>query len=231
MKTIGLIGGMSWESTLEYYRIINETIKEKLNKLHSAKIIMYSVDFEEIELLQHKGKWDELGKIMAEIAKTLERAGADFIVICTNTMHKVAEEVEKSVRIPLLHIVDVTAEKIKAQGLKKVALLGTKFTMEDNFYRDRLKKHGIEAIIPEEEERQIVHDVIFKELCLGEIKESSKEKFKKIIDNLAKKGAEGVILGCTEIPLLIKQEDVGLPIFDTTEIHAKAAVERAIQRS
>lgn len=231
MKTIGLIGGMSWESTLEYYRIINETIKEKLNKLHSAKIIMYSVDFEEIELLQHKGKWDELGKIMAEIAKTLERAGADFIVICTNTMHKVAQEVEKSVRIPLLHIVDVTAEKIKAQGLKKVALLGTKFTMEDNFYRDRLKKHGIEAIIPEEEERQIVHDVIFKELCLGEIKESSKEKFKKIIDNLAKKGAEGVILGCTEIPLLIKQEDVGLPIFDTTEIHAKAAVERAIQRS
>lgn len=231
MKTIGLIGGMSWESTLEYYRIINETIKEKLNKLHSAKIIMYSVDFEEIELLQHKGKWDELGKIMAEIAKTLERAGADFIVICTNTMHKVAQEVEKSVRIPLLHIVDVTAEKIKAQGLKKVALLGTKFTMEDNFYRDRLKKHGIEAIIPEEEERQIVHDVIFKELCLGEIKESSKEKFKKIIDNLAKKGAEGVILGCTEIPLLIKQEDVELPIFDTTEIHAKAAVERAIQRS
>lgn len=228
MKTIGLIGGMSWESTLEYYRIINETVKEKLNKLHSAKIIMYSVDFEEIELLQHKGKWDELTSLMIEIAQRLEKAGADFIVICTNTMHKVAEDVEKSVEIPLLHIVDVTAEKIKAKGINKVGLLGTRFTMEDNFYRDRLRKHGIEAIIPSEKEREIVHSVIYNELCLGVIKESSREKFKEIIKNLAKRGAEGVILGCTEIPLLIKQEDVDLPLFDTTEIHAKASVDFAL---
>lgn len=229
MKTIGLIGGMSWESTLEYYRIINETVKEKLNKLHSAKIIMYSVDFEEIELLQHKGKWDELTSLMIEIAQRLEKAGADFIVICTNTMHKVAEDVEKSVEIPLLHIVDVTAEKIKAKGINKVGLLGTRFTMEDNFYRDRLRKHGIEAIIPSEKEREIVHSVIYNELCLGVIKESSREKFKEIIKNLAKRGAEGVILGCTEIPLLIKQEDVDLPLFDTTEIHAKASVDFALR--
>jgi len=228
MKTIGLIGGMSWESTLEYYRIINETIKEKLNKLHSAKIIMYSVDFEEIELLQHKGKWDELTSLMIEIAQRLEKAGADFIVICTNTMHKVAEDVEKSVEIPLLHIVDVTAEKIKAKGINKVGLLGTRFTMEDNFYRDRLRKHGIEAIIPSEKEREIVHSVIYNELCLGVIKESSREKFKEIIKNLAKRGAEGVILGCTEIPLLIKQGDIDLPLFDTTEIHAKASVDFAL---
>ncbi len=228
MKTIGLIGGMSWESTLEYYRIINETVKEKLNKLHSAKIIMYSVDFEEIELLQHKGKWDELTSLMIEIAQRLEKAGADFIVICTNTMHKVAEDVEKSVEIPLLHIVDVTAEKIKAKGINKVGLLGTRFTMEDNFYRDRLRKHGIEAIIPSEKEREIVHSVIYNELCLGVIKESSREKFKEIIKNLAKRGAEGVILGCTEIPLLIKQGDLDLPLFDTTEIHAKASVDFAL---
>jgi len=228
MKTIGLVGGMSWESTLEYYRIINETVKEKLNKLHSAKIIMYSVDFEEIELLQHKGKWDELTSLMIEIAQRLEKAGADFIVICTNTMHKVAEDVEKSVEIPLLHIVDVTAEKIKAKGINKVGLLGTRFTMEDNFYRDRLRKHGIEAIIPSEKEREIVHSVIYNELCLGVIKESSREKFKEIIKNLAKRGAEGVILGCTEIPLLIKQGDVDLPLFDTAEIHAKASVDFAL---
>ena len=228
MKTIGLVGGMSWESTLEYYRIINETVKEKLNKLHSAKIIMYSVDFEEIELLQHKGKWDELTSLMIEIAQRLEKAGADFIVICTNTMHKVAEDVEKSVEIPLLHIVDVTAEKIKAKGINKVGLLGTRFTMEDNFYRDRLRKHGIEAIIPSEKEREIVHSVIYNELCLGVIKESSREKFKEIIKNLAKRGAEGVILGCTEIPLLVKQGDVDLPLFDTTEIHAKASVDFAL---
>jgi len=228
MKTIGLVGGMSWESTLEYYRIINETVKEKLNKLHSAKIIMYSVDFEEIELLQHKGKWDELTSLMIEIAQRLEKAGADFIVICTNTMHKVAEDMEKSVEIPLLHIVDVTAEKIKAKGINKVGLLGTRFTMEDNFYRDRLRKHGIKAIIPSEKEREMIHSIIYNELCLGVIKESSREKFKKIIKNLAKRGAEGVILGCTEIPLLIKQEDVDLPLFDTTEIHAKASVDFAL---
>jgi aspartate racemase len=229
MKTMGLIGGMSWESTLEYYRIINETVKEKLGGLHSAKCIIYSVDFEEVEKLQHEGKWNELSEMMIDAALRLERAGADFVIICTNTMHKVAEEVQENIDIPLLHIADATAEKIKEKGLKKVGLLGTKFTMEEDFYRKRLKeKHGIDVVIPEEDEREIVHRTIYDELCQGIIKHESKEGFKKIIENLVSKGAEGVILGCTEIPLLIKQEDVEIPIFDTTAIHAKAAVEFAL---
>jgi len=229
MKTIGLIGGMSWESSLEYYRIINETVKEKLGGFHSAKSVMYSVDFEEVEKLQHQGKWDEATELMIDAAQKIERAGADFIVICTNTMHKMAEKVQNSIKIPLLHIADVTAEKIKAQRLKKVALLGTKFTMEEEFYKGRLlKKHGLEVIIPNEEERQIIHDILYDELCLGEIKKLSKDKFKKIIDNLVVRGAEGIILGCTEIPLLINQEDYEIPLFDTTTIHAKSAVEHAL---
>ena len=232
MKTIGLIGGMSWESSAEYYRIINETMKEKLGGLHSAKCIMYSVDFEEIEKLQHAGKWKEATEVMIDAARRVEKGGADFIVICTNTMHKMADEVQSSITIPLLHIADATAEKIRSKGLKKVGLLGTKFTMEEDFYKGRLSNtFGLDVIIPEEDEREIVHDIIYKELCLGEIKKSSKKKFKKIIENLVSRGAEGIILGCTEIPLLIKQEDCSVPLFDTTEIHARSAVELSLARS
>jgi len=230
MKKIGLIGGMSWESSLEYYRIINENVKQKLGGLHSAECIMYSVDFDEIEKLQHQGKWEELTKIMIDCAQRLERAGANLVIICTNTMHKMAEDVESSINIPLLHIADATAEKIKERGFRGVGLLGTKFTMEEDFYKGRLiKKHGIEVIIPNSEDMQIVHDIIYNELCLGEIKEASKEQYKKIIINLAEKGAEGVILGCTEIPMLIKQKDVEIPLFDTTKIHAEFAVDYAIK--
>jgi len=231
MKTIGLIGGMSWESSAEYYRIINETVKEKLGGLHSAKCIMYSVDFEEIEKLQHEGKWKEATELMIDAAKRIEKGGADFVVICTNTMHKMADEVQSNINIPLLHIADAAAEKIMSKGLKKVGLLGTKFTMEEDFYKGRLSnKFGLDVTIPEEDEREIVHNIIYKELCLGEIKESSKEKFKKIIENLVSGGAEGIILGCTEIPLLIKQEDCPVPLFDTTKIHAQSAVELALKK-
>lgn len=230
MKKIGLIGGMSWESSLEYYRIINETVKQKLGGLHSAECVMYSVDFDEIEKLQHQGKWEDLTKIMIDCAQRLEKAGANVIIICTNTMHKMAGEVESSINIPLLHIADATAEKIKKKGFKKVGLLGTKFTMEADFYKGRLiEKYGLEVIIPNSEDTQIVHDIIYNELCLGEIKEASKEQYKRIIKDLAKKGAEGVILGCTEIPMLIKQKDVEIPLFDTTKIHAEFAVDYAIK--
>lgn len=230
MKTIGLIGGMSWESSLEYYRIINETVKEKLGGLHSARSIMYSVDFEEIEELQHKAKWDEATELMIDAAQRIEKGGADFVIICTNTMHKMADEVQKSIKVPFLHIADATAEKIKEQGLKRVGLLGTRFTMEEDFYKGRLgEKHGIEVIIPDKGERLIVHDIIYKELCLGEIRDLSKEKFKKIIKNLTANGAEGIVLGCTEIPLLVKQEDCEVPLFDTTRIHARFAVEYALR--
>jgi len=216
---------MSWESSAEYYRIINEKIKEKLGGLHSVKSLMYSVDFEEIERLQHQGKWQELTEIMIDAAKKLEDGGADFIVICTNTMHKMVDEIQKNVKIPLLHIADATAEKIKNKGIKKVGLLGTKFTMEEDFYKGRLiDKYNLQVLIPNKDERQIVHDVIYKELCLGIVNLKSKEKFIEIIKNLVLNGAEAVILGCTEIPLLIKQDDVKIPIFDTTRIHAEAAV-------
>ena len=229
MKTIGLIGGMSWESSLEYYRILNEKVKEKLGSLHSAKCILFSVDFNEIAELQHKDKWDELTKIMIDAAQSVEKAGADMVLICTNTMHKMAEDVQKSINIPLLHIVDATAEAIKKQNLKKVALLGTKFTMKQDFYKGRLKeKHNIDVVIPEENEMELVHKIIYNELCFGDIKTSSKKEYVKIIENLIKQGAEGVILGCTEIPLLIKQNDVSIPVFDTTTIHAESAVINAI---
>jgi len=230
MKTIGLIGGMSWESSLEYYKIINETVKEKLGGLHSAKSLMYSVDFEEIEKLQHEGNWNKLTEIMIEAAKNLEKGGADFVIICTNTMHKMADEVQENIQIPLLHMADLTGENIQKKGIKKIGLLGTKFTMEEDFYKGRLiNNFGMEVLIPNKEERQIVHDVIYNELCLGKIKTSSKEKYIKIINNLVKNGAEGIILGCTEIPLLIKQEDVEISLFDTTTIHAKSAVEYALK--
>lgn len=230
MKKIGLIGGMSWESSLEYYRIINETIKQKLGGLHSAKCILYSVDFAETNTLQHEGKWKDLTELMIEAAQKLEKAGAEFIVICTNTMHKTAGDIQNNVNIPILHIADATAEKILSKGLRKVGLLGTKFTMEEDFYKRRLKERfDIEVIIPDSNEREIIHNIIYNELCLGILKHSSKERFQKVIKNLAANGAEGVILGCTEIPLLIKEEDVDIPLFDTTNIHAKSAVEFALK--
>jgi len=229
MKTIGLIGGMSWESSSEYYKIINETVKERLGGLNSAKCIMYSVDFEEIASLQHQGEWEELTRLMIRFAQQLERAGADFIVICTNTMHKMAREVQDNINIPLLHIADATAERIKEQGLRKPGLLGTKFTMEEDFYKKRLKeKYNLDVMIPSNTDREIIDSVIYNELCLGILKQSSKEKFKDIIRRLVSNGADGLILGCTEIPLLISQKDVEVPLFDTTAIHSKAAVEFAL---
>jgi aspartate racemase len=229
MKTIGLIGGMSWESSLEYYRIINDTVREKLGGLRSAKIVMYSFDFEDVAKLQREGRWGETTELIIEAAQRLEKAGAELLLICTNTMHIVADEVQKNVKVPLLHIADATAEQIKTEGLKRVGLLGTRFTMEKDFYKGRLvKKHGLEVIIPSEHERQIVHDIIYNELCRGEIKESSRGQFCKIIRNLVNNSSEGVILGCTEICLLVRQQDVQVPLFDTTSIHATSAALSAI---
>ena len=229
MKTIGLIGGMSWESTVEYYKIINQSVNLKLGGVHSCECLMYSFDFAVIERLQHSGKWDELTGLMISAAKRLETAGAKIILICTNTMHKMADEVEKNINVFLVHIADATGEAIKKMGIKKVGLLGTKFTMEQDFYKKRIEeKFKIEVIIPENGERQIVHDIIYKELVIGKNLEVSKQKYVKIINNLKSNGAEGVILGCTEIPLLVKQDDCDLAIFDTTTIHAKAAVDLAL---
>ncbi|MCD6115492.1 aspartate/glutamate racemase family protein [bacterium] len=229
MKTIGMIGGMSWESTLTYYQLINEGIKKSMGGLHSAKICLYSVDFDEIEKLQHKGDWKEAAKVLSDAAVKIEACGADFLVICTNTMHKLAPEIESSISIPVLHIADATGEQLKKDRVTKAGLLGTMFTMEQDFYRERLKqKHGIEVLVPKEQDRDIVHKVIYKELCLGSIVESSRNEFIRIINNLKKRGAEGVILGCTEIPLLIKQEHTSVPLYDTTKIHAEAAVRLAV---
>jgi aspartate racemase len=225
LKTIGLIGGMSWESSIEYYRIINETVKKYLGGLHSAKSIMYSFDFYEIETLQEQGKWEEIANLMVEAAQKLESYGAELIILCTNTIHLVSDSVQSNISIPLIHIVDATAEKIKETRIQKIGLIGTKFTMESDFFKRKLeKRYNLSVIIPEIKERQVIHDIIFKELVLGEIKENSKLKYLKIIERLEKKGAEGVILGCTEIPLLITQQDADIPLFDTTAIHAKAAV-------
>ncbi|MBF0314790.1 MAG: aspartate/glutamate racemase family protein [Oligoflexia bacterium] len=229
MKTIGLIGGMSWESSLEYYRLINEFVKSNLGGLHSAKSIMYSVDFDEIEKLQHKNQWKKASRILVKAGIGLEKAGADLIILCTNTMHKVAGDIEKNVNIPFIHIADATAEKIKKNRVKTIGLLGTKFTMEEDFYKGRLeKKHQLQVIIPTSTERQVVHDIIYEELCLGKIKNSSKNKFLKIIHGLEKKGAEGIILGCTEITLLVQQKDTKTKLFDTTKIHAEFAALSAI---
>ena len=230
MKTIGLIGGMSWESSVEYYKIINEAVRAKLGGLHSAKCIMVSVDFAEIEPLQHQGRWDEATQILIAASKSVEAGGADFVTFCTNTMHKVADEVQKHLRIPILHIADATAQAIKTEGLKKVGLLGTRFTMEEDFYKGRLsQKHYLEILIPNVEDREVVHRIIYDELCMGETKTSSKKKYMDIIDRLVKKGVEGIILGCTEIGLLVKKEDTRVPLFDTTKIHAMAAVEYALE--
>lgn len=224
MKTIGLIGGMSWESSAEYYRIINKEVKQRLGGLHSAKCILYSVDFEEIERYQAEGNWKNAGEILAEVVYSVEKAGADFIVICTNTMHKVISYIEEKVCIPVLHIADATAKKIHEQGIKSVALLGTKYTMEDDFYTARLEGSGLHVIIPSEYDREIVNRVIYEELCVGNINEIARSEYKRVIQSLIEEGAEGIILGCTEIGLLITEDDSSVPLFDTTYIHAIEAV-------
>lgn len=229
MKTIGLIGGMSWESSAEYYKFINEEVKHQLGGLHSAKCILFSVDFEEIEKYQVIGDWESAGHVLANAAISLEKAGVDFIVICTNTMHKVIDLIEENIQIPILHIADTTANQIKAHGIQKIGLLGTKFTMEQDFYKSRVEKYNIQVIVPEEAERAMVHQIIYDELCLGILKESSKEKYLDIINQLIAEGAEGIILGCTEIGLLIKQKDTEIPLFDTTKIHAIESVKQALQ--
>jgi len=229
VKTIGLIGGMSWESSLEYYRVINETTKARLGGLHSAKCILYSVDFAEIEALQHQGRWQEAAQLMVAAAQSLERAGADFVVLCTNTMHKLADEIKANIHIPFLHIADATAQKIKASGLTKIGLLGTRFTMEHDFYKGRLiDKHGLKVITPDDQEREAIHRVIYDELCLGIVKQESREKYIDIMGKLVQAGAEGIILGCTEIELLVHDGDSQVPLFPTTRIHAFAAVEYAL---
>ncbi|MCO4849415.1 aspartate/glutamate racemase family protein [Bacillus vallismortis] len=228
MKTIGLIGGMSWESSTEYYRIINEEIKKKLGGLHSAKCILYSVDFKEIEHYQSEGAWDKAGTALGEAARSLEKAGADFIVICTNTMHKVIGYIQEMITIPILHIADATADQITRQGIRSVGLLGTKYTMEQDFYKSRIESHNINVIVPTDEERELINAIIYQELCLGEIKQSSKNTYKKIINHLVDRGAEGIILGCTEIGLLVKAEDSEVPLFDTTFIHAHSAARTSL---
>ncbi|MDE1211988.1 aspartate/glutamate racemase family protein [Vibrio aestuarianus] len=229
MKTIGMLGGMSWESTASYYKAINEGVKSELGGLHSAKICLYSVNFDEIEKLQHQGSWQETASILTASAKAVEAGGADFLIICTNTMHKVANEIEANISIPILHIADATAQKLVSDGVKKVGLLGTRFTMEQDFYKQRLiEKFGIDVIVPDSAERNVVHDIIYNELCRGVIDSSSREKYLKIVASLHKQGAEAVILGCTEIALLIQQEHTSVPLYDTTEIHANAAVQLSI---
>ncbi len=229
MKTIGMIGGMSWESSIEYYRLVNNEVKRQLGGLHSAQCLMYSVDFEEIERYQHQGDWERATDVMINAAQRLERGGADFVVICTNTMHKMADEVKAAINIPLLHIVDAAAQAVKSKGIGKVGLLGTRFTMEGDFYGGRLKRHGLDVIIPDLPDREIVHRVIYHELVVGKILPSSRDEFQRIIQTLQQKGAEGIVLGCTEIGLLVKQEDNLLPVFDTTVVHALAAVNVALE--
>ncbi len=232
MKTIGLIGGMSWESTVPYYQTINRAVGRRLGGLHSAKIALYSVEFDEIEKLQHAGKWEESGEILADAARAVRRAGADFIVLCTNTMHKVAPQIEAAVDVPLLHIADATAERVRAAGagIGRAGLLGTRFTMEEDFYRGRLEsRHGLLVLTPPADARTVVHGVIYKELCLGTVRGDSRTAFRHIVADLVERGAEGVILGCTEIGLLLRPEDAPVPLFDTATIHAEAAAEFALR--
>ena len=229
MKTIGLLGGMSWESTVEYYRLINEGIKSKLGCLHSAQIAMYSVDFEPIEQLQKSGDWESSGEILADAAKKIESAGADFLLICTNTMHKVAQQIEAAIQIPLIHIADATAEELIKNNMQSVGLLGTVFTMEQDFYKGRLQdKFGLNVVIPEKADREIVHKVIYQELCLGNVQTNSRNEYLRIIKDLSEQGAQAVVLGCTEIGILVKQSDTEIKLLDTTAIHAQKAVEMAI---
>jgi aspartate racemase len=228
MLTIGMLGGMSWESSAEYYRLANELVRERLGGLHSADCILLSVDFADIEVLQASGSWDEAGKLLADAAERLEAAGADLLLLCTNTMHKVADHVQAAVEIPLLHLADATAAAILEAGLKTVGLLGTAFTMEQDFYRDRLESHGLTVLVPEAADRARVHSIIYEELCLGVVTQASRDAYVGVIDRLAEAGAQGVVLGCTEIELLISQADSPVPVFPTTRLHVQAAVERAL---
>jgi aspartate racemase len=232
MKTIGMLGGMSWESTVPYYRIVNRVVGERLGGLHSARILLYSVDFQPIEELQRAGRWEEAGEILANAAGRLEAAGAEFLVLCTNTMHKVAPQIEQAISVPFLHIADATADEIQRAGLKRIGLLGTRFTMEEEFYRGRLEdRHQLEVIVPNERDRQMVHRVIYEELCLGTVDAESRRAYSQVIRRLADEGAEGIILGCTEISLLVAAEEAPVPLFDTTEIHARRAAEWALAES
>lgn len=228
MKTIGLIGGMSWESSVEYYRIINEEVKTRLGGLHSAKCLLYSVDFEEVERFQAGGEWEKAGHLLGDVAQSLEKAGADFIVICTNTMHKVIDHIEEKISIPILHIADATANQINQASMGTIGLLGTKYTMEQDFYKARLQSQGIKVLVPDNSDREIVNKVIYEELCLGKVNQSSRDYYKQVIKRLIDNGAEGIILGCTEIGLLVKQEDSEVPLFDTTKIHALESVHLAL---
>jgi aspartate racemase len=229
MRTIGLLGGMSWESTAEYYRLLNELTRERLGGLHSAKCVLYSVDFAEIEQLQVQGRWDEAAETLAEAAKALETAGADLLLICANTMHKVADHVAVAVGIPLVHLVDVTAEAVLSAGLHRVGLLGTAFTMEQDFYRGRLEGHGLQVLVPDADARSVIHRVIYEELCLGVVREESRAAYRAVIRDLVEAGAEGVVLGCTEIELLVGPADSPVPVFATTRLHAEAAVTLALE--
>ncbi|MDA0134399.1 aspartate/glutamate racemase family protein [Vibrio harveyi] len=229
MKTIGLIGGMSWESTANYYQIINREVKARLGGLHSGKVCLYSVDFAEIETLQHQDRWNDTAIILAQAAKSVEAGGADFILICTNTMHKVADQIQQAVNVPLVHIADATAEQLVMDGIKKVGLLGTRFTMEQDFYKQRLiDKFGVDVVVPSSDDQAIVHDVIYNELCKGEVHDDSRQHYLTIIEKLVEQGAEAVILGCTEIAMLVESQHTDVKLYDTTEIHAKAAVEKAL---
>ncbi len=229
MKTIGLIGGMSWESTITYYQLLNETAKDRLGGLHSAKLLLYSVDFYEVEALMSAGDWEQAADLLGGVAQRLERAGADCVLICTNTLHKVAPQVQARIRVPLLHIAEAAADALLADGVTRVGLLGTKYTMTQDFYRDRLTAHGIEVLIPEGDDIDLVNRVIFEELCLGIVKEESRSEYLRIIGGLVSRGAQGILLGCTELGLIVSQADVRLPLFDTTVIHAKRAARFALE--
>ncbi|MEU6879216.1 aspartate/glutamate racemase family protein [Streptomyces sp. NPDC046712] len=228
MKTIGLIGGMSWESSAVYYRLLNERVRDRLGGLHSARCVLHSVDFAEIERLQVAGEWQKAGQVLADAAKGLEAAGAELLLICTNTMHKVADQVQDAVDVPLLHLGDATARAVRAQGIATVGLLGTAFTMEQDFYRDRLASHGLTVLVPDADDRAAVHRIIYEELCLGVVNETSRAAYTQVIERLVTAGAEGVILGCTEIELLVRPQDSPVPVFPTTRIHAEAAVDDAL---
>jgi aspartate racemase len=228
MKTLGLIGGMSWESTAEYYRLLNELTRDRLGGLHSAQLVLHSVDFAEIEQLQAAGRWEEAGSVLAGAARSLEAAGADLLLICTNTMHKVADQVAAAVSVPLLHLADATAAAVRAAGLRRVGLLGTAFTMEQDFYRGRLASGGLDVLVPEADSRALVHRVIYQELCVGEVREESRAAYRRVIEELVAAGAEGIILGCTEIELLVRPEDSPVPVFPTARLHAEAAVAAAL---
>lgn len=229
MKTIGLLGGMSWESTVPYYRLINQRVRQRLGGLHSAKVILYSVDFHDIERLQHEGDWDAAGLMLAQAAHSLELAGADFLILCTNTMHKVASAIERATAIPLLHIADPTASQISGDGHTRVGLLGTLFTMEQGFYRERLQQQGLEVLTPGPDDRAAVHRIIYEELCLGQVLPESRAKYQSVMAGMADKGAQAIILGCTEISLLVGPSDTAIPLYDTTAIHALAAADEALK--